>query len=51
MVEIIRSMTTKPLCVDVNQGWTDRNYALEMAHWLLKRGNILEQADAQISEG
>lgn len=44
MVEIIRSLTTKPLCVDVNQGWTDRNYALEMAHWLHEKGVIfLEQ--------
>ena len=36
-VEIIRSMTDVPICVDVNQGWTDRNQALEMCHWLAQR--------------
>ncbi len=44
MVEVIRSLTDKPLCVDVNQGWKDRNYALEMAGWLKEKGVIfLEQ--------
>lgn len=44
MVEIIRSLTDKPLCVDVNQGWTDRNHSLEMAHWLHEKGVLfLEQ--------
>ena len=33
-VELIRALTTKPLCVDVNQGWTDRKYALDMIQWL-----------------
>lgn len=40
MIETIRSVTDKPLCVDVNQGWKDRNYALEMAHWL-KENNVV----------
>jgi L-Ala-D/L-Glu epimerase len=44
MVETIRSITDKPICVDVNQGWKDRDYALEMAHWLKERNVIfLEQ--------
>jgi len=44
MVEIVRSLTDKPICVDVNQGWKDRNYALEMAEWLKGKGVIfLEQ--------
>ncbi len=44
MVEVIRSLTDKPLCVDVNQGWKDRGYALEMAVWLKEKGVIfLEQ--------
>jgi L-Ala-D/L-Glu epimerase len=34
LIKTIRSVTDKPICVDVNQGWKDRNYALEMAHWL-----------------
>ena len=24
-----------PLCVDVNQGWTSKEHALEMCHWLI----------------
>lgn len=40
MVEAVRSVTDKPLFVDVNQGWMDRNYALEMAYWLKER-NVL----------
>ncbi len=41
MIETIRSVTDKPLCVDVNQGWTDRVMALEMIHWLKEYGVIL----------
>lgn len=44
MIETIREMTDKPLCVDINQGWTDRQMALDMAHWLHERGIVfLEQ--------
>ncbi|MCM1348455.1 MAG: dipeptide epimerase [Firmicutes bacterium] len=37
-VETIRSMTDVPICVDVNQGWTDRNEALDLCHWLKEQG-------------
>lgn len=44
MIEVIRGLTDKPLCVDANQGWKDKKYALEMAHWLKEKGVIfLEQ--------
>ncbi len=44
MIEVIRSATDKPLCADVNQGWTDRDHALEMAEWLAGKGVVfLEQ--------
>jgi len=44
MVETIRSVTDVPLCADINQGWKDREKALEMAHWLAERGVVfLEQ--------
>jgi L-alanine-DL-glutamate epimerase-like enolase superfamily enzyme len=52
MIEVIRSSTDKPLCVDVNQGWKDKNHALEMANWLKDKGVLFieqpmpkEQAD------
>lgn len=38
MIETIRSVTDRPLCVDVNQGWTDRVKALETIHWLKENG-------------
>ncbi|MGV3510264.1 MAG: dipeptide epimerase [Sphingobacteriaceae bacterium] len=45
MIETIRQVTDKPLCVDVNQGWKDKKFALDMAHWLHEKGVVfLEQA-------
>lgn len=38
MIETIRSVTDKPLCVDVNQGWENKQTALEMVHWLKEKG-------------
>ena len=40
MIETIRSVTDKPLCVDVNQGWTDRVQALESIYWLKENGVV-----------
>lgn len=37
-VEVIRSMTDRPICVDANQGWASKEQALEMCHWLAERG-------------
>ncbi len=34
MIETIRSVTDKPICVDVNQGWKDKHFALDMIYWL-----------------
>jgi len=34
IIETIRSVSNVPLCVDANQGWTDRGKALDMIHWL-----------------
>jgi len=38
MIETIRSETKVPMCVDVNQGWTDRQHALDMTYWLKEEG-------------
>jgi L-alanine-DL-glutamate epimerase-like enolase superfamily enzyme len=40
MIETVRSVTNVPICVDVNQGWTDRQKALEMVQWL-KEKNVV----------
>ncbi len=44
MINTIRSVTDKPLVVDVNQGWKDREFALDMIHWLEEKGiTLVEQ--------
>jgi len=45
MIETIRQVTNKPISVDINQGWTDRQMALDMAFWLHEKGVVfIEQA-------
>lgn len=40
IVSLIRSMTDKPLAVDANQGWKDKEYALDLINWLNEK-NVL----------
>jgi L-alanine-DL-glutamate epimerase-like enolase superfamily enzyme len=37
IIKTIRSVTNIPLSVDVNQGWKDKYYALEMIQWLKEK--------------
>lgn len=37
MIETIRSVTSKPINVDVNQGWKDKFFALDMINWLKEK--------------
>jgi len=41
MIEAIRSETDLPLAVDANQGWKDRQQALDMIFWLKERGVVM----------
>lgn len=34
IIDCIRKHTNKPIVVDVNQGWSDKNFALEMINWM-----------------
>lgn len=44
MINTIRSVTDTVICVDANQGWKDKHYALDMIHWLNERNvNMIEQ--------
>ncbi len=44
IIDTIRSVTDVPLCADVNQGWKNKEQALEMAHWLQEKNVVfLEQ--------
>lgn len=40
LIETIRTKTDKPICVDANEGWSNKEEALEMAYWLTERGCI-----------
>lgn len=40
MIKSVRSVTDTLICVDVNQGWTDRQEALEMIQWLKEQGVV-----------
>ena len=41
MIETIRSVTDLPLAVDANQGWTDREKALDEIFWLKEHGIVM----------
>lgn len=41
MIESVRKVTDVPLAVDINQGWTDRQFALDMIHWLKEQGVVM----------
>lgn len=41
LINTIRSVTDKPLFIDANQGWSDRQQGLDMACWLAEHGALL----------
>ena len=41
LIETIRSVTQLPIAVDANQGWNDRQQALDMIHWLKEQGIVM----------
>lgn len=41
MIETIRSVTDLPLSVDANQGWKDRQQALDEIFWLKEHGVVM----------
>ena len=44
LINTIRSVTDVPLYVDANQGWADREQALDLVHWLHEQGiKLIEQ--------
>jgi L-alanine-DL-glutamate epimerase-like enolase superfamily enzyme len=40
LIETIRTVTDKPITVDANQGWRDREEALRMSEWLAARNVV-----------
>lgn len=44
MINLIRAKTDTVICIDANQGWRDKHYALDMVNWLAERNvNMIEQ--------
>lgn len=44
LIKTIRQITDKPLYVDANQGWTDKEKTLDLIHWLHSQGvRLIEQ--------
>ncbi|KAA6336413.1 L-Ala-D/L-Glu epimerase [termite gut metagenome] len=41
MIDTIRSVTNLPIAVDANQGWTDKQHALDMIFWLKEQGIVM----------
>jgi L-alanine-DL-glutamate epimerase-like enolase superfamily enzyme len=41
LIRVIRKFTDKPLYVDVNQGWHDKHFVLEMIHWMKDQNVVL----------
>lgn len=41
LVQTIRKFTDKPLYIDVNRGWTEKNKALELAVWFKEQNVVL----------
>lgn len=41
MIETIREVTSLPLAVDANQGWSDRHEAIDMIHWMKEKGVVM----------
>jgi L-alanine-DL-glutamate epimerase-like enolase superfamily enzyme len=41
IIDTIRSVTDKPIAIDVNQGWKNKYHALDMIHWLADKNVLL----------
>ncbi|MCI2082491.1 MAG: twin-arginine translocation signal domain-containing protein [Bacteroidales bacterium] len=41
MIKMIRSKLNTPICIDANQGWKDKYYALDMINWLSERNVVM----------
>ena len=50
MIETIREVTDLPIAVDTNQGWKDKEYALEMIYWLKEHGIVMVEQPMPINQ-
>ncbi len=50
LINLIRKYTNKPLFVDVNQGWTDKYFALDMLGWFKEKGVVLVEQPLPVNQ-
>lgn len=50
MIETVRSVTSLPIAVDANQGWKDRQQALDMIGWLAERGIVMVEQPMPVGQ-
>jgi len=41
LVETIREVSDKPIAVDVNQGWKEKEFGLDLIHWLSENNVVM----------
>jgi len=41
LIKTIRNISDKPIAVDVNQGWNDREFGLDLIHWLQENNVVM----------
>jgi len=41
IINAVRSATKLPIAIDANQGWEDKQYALDMIYWLKEQGVVM----------
>ena len=49
IVSFIRTLTNKPLYIDANQGWVDKEFALDMISWLSDKNVVLIEQPMPVS--
>jgi L-alanine-DL-glutamate epimerase-like enolase superfamily enzyme len=49
MIDTIREVTSLPLAVDANQGWVDREQALDEIFWLAEKGVVMVEQPMAVS--
>jgi len=49
LINLVRAHTNKPLYVDVNQGWKDKYFVLDMLHYLKENNVVLAEQPMPVS--
>lgn len=50
LIDLIRKYTNKPLYVDVNQGWSDKQNALELLHYFKEKNVLLVEQPMPVGQ-